>query len=478
MSFQSVLAVVSFVALSSCASLSPQESFGNVQSLVAERGISSVRWNQDTQADAEALQAIRDLLARDLTPDSAVQIALLGNARLQATFEELGVAQADLVQAGMLSNPVFYGEVRFPPHPRVSPLELDVVQSFLDVFLMPMRKRIAEAQLEGVKARVAGAVLDLAAEVRSRYYELQGAEQLLDMHRTIVEAQEASADAAQRLHAAGNVTDLDLAREQALLAEVEIDLARAEQQALEARESLTVSMGVATTEFAMTARLPDLPELDPEAGDLEDLALSGRLDLSAARANLQATAQSAGLTRYQALSEGTLGIHLEREPENTTTIGPSLELSIPIFDRGQAVRARFSAELRRGEREYAARVLEVRSEVRRARSQMLSARRTVERFRDVLLPLREQIVQDTLLRYNGMLVGVFELLQAKKEAVHAGTEYVRALQEYWTARTELEHAVGGRMPDGAQKPHDQEPKPAQPNPAEDEHEGHQHGGKS
>src|SRR5690349_11734462 len=126
MRFHSFLAAVSTVAIAGCASLSPHESYRDVQSLVAERGISSVHWNQDSQADAEAVHAIQNLLVQELTTDSAVQVALLGNARLQAAFEELGIAQADLVQAGLLRNPVFYGELRLPPHPSVSPLELDV----------------------------------------------------------------------------------------------------------------------------------------------------------------------------------------------------------------------------------------------------------------------------------------------------------------------------------------------------------------
>ncbi|MEO6708399.1 MAG: TolC family protein [Planctomycetota bacterium] len=470
-------ALASLALFCGCASVSPDKSFREVQALAAERGIAHVRWNQDSRADAEAAQAVHELLEHELTADVAVQIALLGNQRLQATFEELGIAQADLVQAGLLRNPVFYGEVRFPPHPRVSPLELDVVQNFMDLFLLPLRKRLAEAQLESVKAQVAGAVLELAAKTRVDFYALQAALQMLQLQTTIVEAQSASADAAQRVHDAGNTTDLDLANEKALLAQAQIELVMAEEHMLDAREELTTTLGLPSGDFSLEPGLPEIPAQEPDAADLEAFALSRRLDLSAARADLEAFARAAGFARYQALNEVNLGLHLEREPEGTTTIGPSLELSLPIFDRGVAARARALAMLRQSERRYDALVIQARSEVRRERNHVLSARKRAEHFRVTLLPLREQIVQDTLLRYNGMLVGVFQLLQAKQEAIEAGKDYVEALQEYWTARTELELTVGGRMPEGTQADEPGGAAPAEPKPVEDAHKEHQHGEK-
>jgi outer membrane protein, heavy metal efflux system len=444
-----MLHLVSISILSACASVSPEDGFRDVKALAAQRGVEHVHWNQGTQADADAAQAVRELLQHELTADTAVEIALLENHNLQATLEELGIAQADLVQAGLLSNPVFRGEVRFPASP-VNPVELDLMQDFLELLMLPLRKRVAEAQLEAVKLRVANSVLMLASETRADFYVLQGADQLLEMRRTIVAAAEAAADAAQRLHDAGNTTDLDLANEQALLAQARIELASAEEMVLDLREKLTTAMGLWGEDVAVTvpARLPDLPFTEIDAAHMESLAVSQRLDLAAAQADVESFAQAAGLSNYQAFLPGvSLGAHLQREPDGTTTLGPAIEIPIPIFDQGRPAKARAGALLRQSEQRFAALAVEVRSEVRRARNHMLSARRRTEYGRTVLLPLRQKILEETQLRYNGMLVGIFQLLRAKEAEIEAGRDYIEALRDYWVSRTELEHAVGGRIPE-------------------------------
>ncbi|MGB7159577.1 MAG: TolC family protein, partial [Tepidisphaeraceae bacterium] len=74
------------------------------------------------------------------------------------------------------------------------------------------------------------------------------------------------------------------------------------------------------------------------------------------------------------------------------------------------------------------------------------AQQRVERLRDVILPLRQRVLDETLLQYNAMHVGIFDLLRAKQEQVHAGAEYVDALRDYWTARSKLTQAAGGKLP--------------------------------
>src|SRR5262245_66626759 len=99
--------VVAVVTLVGCASTSPAPAFSDVASSTAQRGSHPIRWDQNTVEDEQATKAIDDLLAKELAVDAAVQIALLGSPRLRSTFEELSISQADLVQAGLLKNPVF-----------------------------------------------------------------------------------------------------------------------------------------------------------------------------------------------------------------------------------------------------------------------------------------------------------------------------------------------------------------------------------
>ena len=128
-----------------------------------------ISWNNGTELDKEATEKAGSLLKRKLTADDAVQIALLNNRDLQAVYSDLGVAQADLVQAGLLSNPIFDAAVMFPVSGGGQPdLELSAAMNFLNIFYIPLRKRVAAARFEEVKTRLAGSVLDFAGRVREQ----------------------------------------------------------------------------------------------------------------------------------------------------------------------------------------------------------------------------------------------------------------------------------------------------------------------
>src|SRR6266571_2085968 len=210
-----------------CAHVDPNPAFRELANVVHLRTGKRVQWNRGSAEDAEAQAAVASLLGHELSAGSAVQIALLNNHNLQATYEELGIAQADLVEAGLLKNPVFYFERRLPGQAA----EIDLVQEFVDILLLPLRKRIAAAQFEAAKLRVGHEILTTAAEVRAAFYEHQGDQQLVDLRKTVADATERSAEAALKMQQAGNLRNLDLASEQATHAQAKIDLAKAQANA-------------------------------------------------------------------------------------------------------------------------------------------------------------------------------------------------------------------------------------------------------
>jgi cobalt-zinc-cadmium efflux system outer membrane protein len=278
---------------------------------------------------------VKELLAKDLTADTAEQVALLNNQNLQATYEDLGVAQAELVEAGLLHNPTLSAEVRFPRHARLR-FEVDVTQSFLDLFFMPLRKRAAGAGFEAAKARVTHAVLETAADVRAAFYRAQGAAQLVEMRQNILIATDASAEAARRLRAAGNITELALANEEAMDGQAKVDLARAKRGALDAREELSALMGVwgKDIEWKMSARLPDLPGEDVAKSELASLALSQREDLAAAKQEVEVAGASLGLNRSTApITELTLRPHQEQVYHRRTTPSPTVSIPLSHFNK-------------------------------------------------------------------------------------------------------------------------------------------------
>ena len=442
-----VLLVPPVLLLSACATVRPGEGFSEVQEIVKERSGKEIRWNQGTAADAEAEARVDSLLEAELTSESAVQIALLNNRDLQAVYEELGVAQADLVQAGLLRNPILGAEVRFPEGGGPVELELGVSENFLSIFFLPLRKQVAEAAFEAAKLRVAGAVLDLAGTVRAAFYELQGAEQLLELRRTVASATEATSDLAKRLHEAGNIRDLDLVAERALHEQAMVDVSAAELEVVEARERLTSLMGLwgSKTRWSSGKRLPDLPIETLELTRLEARAIEQSLELGVGRQQIERVARRLGLTRTSALAgDASVGVGAERDEDGEWSVGPTFEFPIPLFDQGQPALARAAAELRMLQESYAAEAVHIRSEVRASASRVLALAARAQHYLTVLIPLRQELVEHTQEQYNAMQVGAFQLLQAKQQEVEAGRQYIETLRGYWLARTELDQLLSGR----------------------------------
>ena len=436
--------VLSVGALAGCAHVDPNPAFRDLANTVQLRTGKRVQWNRGTAADAQAQAAVASLLSRPLTADSAVQIALLNNRNLQATYEELGIAQADLVEAGLLKNPTFYFERRLPGQAA----ELDLVQEFIDILLLPLRKRIAAAQFEAAKLRVGHEILTTATEVRAVFYEQQGDQQLVDLRKTVADTTERSAETALKMHDAGNLRDLDLASEQATHAQAKIDLAKAQASAVGSREKLNKLMGAFGTQTTWTvvSRLPELPGSEVSMSRLESRAIEQRLDLAAAQQQLIAEARARGIAPAEAIFQrAEIGSHYEHEIEPRHSTGPSISVPIPIFNQGQPASARANAKMRQAEQRYLALAAEIRSDVRAARDKMLLARRQVEYFKSTALPMRTRVTEESQLQYNAMQITPFQLLQAKQEEVKTGTDSVEALRDYWVARAELEKAVGGSL---------------------------------
>jgi cobalt-zinc-cadmium efflux system outer membrane protein len=426
----------------------PKEAgFPDVERAAAGRTGQRAVWNQGGDRDAEVARAVAALLARKLGPDEAVQIALLNNRSLQATYEDLAVAQADVVQAGLLSNPVFSGGLRLPLSGEGSILSLGVEQDFLGVLLLPARKGLAEAAFEVQKRRVAHEVVSFALEVRAAFYEHQGAAQIAALEAHILEAAEASAALAERQHEAGTMSELDLETERDARDEVRLAIARSRADVARARERLTRLLGLwgAQTEWAAEERLADLPAVEVPLGEVEALAIARRLDVAAAREEVGARAYALAVaTDFRWVGGASLGAELEDERDGTY-LGPTAAIELPLFDRKQAPIAIAEAELRRSRARLHALAVDVRSEVRVARARVEIARREAEHYRDHVIPRRERVVALEMERYNAMLGSIYDALRVKQREVDAYRGYIEAVRDYWIARAELDRAAGGRV---------------------------------
>lgn len=432
-----------------CQSVPQKGGFSDVAEIIEKRAGGRIQWIQDAPEDAEVAKAVKELLKDVLTIDAAVQIALLNNRSLQAKYESLGVAQAELVEAGLLKNPIFAGAARFPEGSASgTSLELELVQDFLDILFLPARKKMANREFEETKLRVADAVLGLVAETKSAYYELQGSMQMTALLQVIAQAAQSAWEIAKRQHEAGNISDLDLPSRQAVFEQTKLVLVENEAQVLADRERLTRLMGLwgEDTQWKISDRLPDIPAEEIGLTELEKLALSQRLDLAAQRLEVEKLANVLGFERkWRWLGEAEVGVSSERELEGKYVTGPHLELELPVFNRGKAKVSRIKSIWRRSRKELSALTVEIRSEVREARQRLLAKRRSAEHYRTVLIPLRERIVAESQKHYNFMLIGVFHLLEAKQDEIEAYRSYLETVRDYWIARTELERVVGGKL---------------------------------
>jgi cobalt-zinc-cadmium efflux system outer membrane protein len=432
-----------------CASVNLSAGFPEVTATVEERSSAKIVWNQGTELDSETAERLRSLLQRKLTADDAVQIALLNNRDLQAMYSELGVAQADLVQAGLLRNPILDASVAFHLGPVRPDLQLGVVFGLLDALYVPLRKRVAAAQFEEAKLRVTGAVLDFVLEARGTFYRHQADEQMLELRTAIVEALTASFDVSRRLHEAGNITDLGLARDRAGMERAKLELRSAEVAARQSRERLNILMGLSgrNAEWEIEQRLPDVPAEPLAVNGVERSAVTRSIDLAHARQRVAAMGQRLGYDRATALIPSLeVGATAEKEADEVWGVGPSVAVPIPLFDQGQARVARSAAELRRVQHEYYALAVRVRSTARAVLDRLQGAGDRARYYRDILLPLQERIVSEAQLQYNAMQLGVFELLRDRQQQIETGVAYVEVLRDYWVARAELLHILSGRLP--------------------------------
>jgi cobalt-zinc-cadmium efflux system outer membrane protein len=438
-----LLAAAVATLTAACASAPRDAGFGDVSRVVAEQARQPLKWDAEAPVTPPDDAAVAVLLRDELTVDRAVEIAFAHNRELQASLEELGIARADLLAATTIRNPVFHIEARFPGDPKV-PIEFGLVQTLIDLLNRGSRKRLGEAQFAMARDRVAGAAVNFAAEVRMDHVELLAARRVLARHQTIVAAQEAATELAQRQHAAGNIDDLDFENEQARYETVKLEHARVQLAEIQAREQLLRDLGLlGPVELRLPDDFPPVPDTEMTREEMEQHIVSRRMDLQIARAELQAAAAAAGVAKSEFLDELALGVHYEQEPDGKRTVGPELEIPIPIFDRGSPARQRARARLRQAQQRYAALTVNARSQAREAYEALLEARARRAYMRDVVVPRRQRILQLTLTRYNAMLVGPYDLLEARQNLASAEREEVLATRDYWRARTGLETTLAG-----------------------------------
>ncbi len=441
----SVCVLAATLVLGGCASLTPDGGFAPVEQAAKTHLGQELRWARSA-ADQEAIdQRVDALLAQPLSADAAVQLALLNNRGLQASFQELGIGQAELVQASRLPNPgLSLGRTTRGDEVEI---ERGLHLNLARLLLLPLSGRMEARRFEQTQGRVATSVLTLAADTRKAYYQAVAAEETVRYTRQVMQAAEASAELARRMAQVGNFTKLQRAREQGFYADAALNVARAEQAQRATRERLTRLLGLwgGQTAFTLPPRLPDLPSQARDLPDIERVALAQRLDVQGAKQAAEQTASNLGLTRRtRFVNVLELGWVRNSSNEAPTQRGWEVGLELPLFDWSGARVARAEATYLQTLHRAAEVAINARSEVREAYGAYRSAYDIARHHRDELVPLRQQIAEENVLRYNGMLIGVFDLLADARAQIASVNASIDALRDFWLAQADLDMALVGK----------------------------------
>lgn len=410
---------------------------------------------------AEQMQAARTrvqaLLAEPLGEEQAVQIALLNNRGLQAAYNGLGISEAAYVQASLPPNPVI--SVSRIIGNAFAEVELQLVGNLLALATLSRRTEIAQRQFEEARYRAVEATLRLGVETRRAHVRAVAAQQRVALLEQSRETADAAARLMKQLGETGAATKLDQARVAAFYAELSAQLAQARLRARGEREALTRRLGLwgADLAYRLPVRLPALPAVPDTLADVEVDAIRRRVDLVIARHEIVTLAKSVGLTeatRYVSFLE-LAGIYKNEQETNDSgnqisknRFGLELAIEIPIFDTGEA-RVRSARETyMRAVNRLTERAINARSEARAAYDSYRATHDVARYYQTRIVPLRREISNEVLLRYNGMLVDVFELLVDARERIAANVAALEALRDYHLSTADLQAAliVGGTVP--------------------------------
>ena len=444
--------------LAGCAGFSSDGGFDAVARTTQDRITKEVRWQRSDAERERAASRVAELLALPLSADAAVQVALVNNRGLQASLHELGIAEADVVQAGRLPNPGF--SIARSTQGNEIEREFGIHINLARLIMAPALSRLESRRFAQLQAALTTQVLALAADTRKAWVQAVAAEEGVRYMQQVSQVAEASAELARRMAQVGNWNKLSQAREQGFYADAALNLARAEQAQRSARERLVRLMGLwgAQLEFRLPERLPDLPVAPQDLPNIEQTAMAQRLDVQAAKAAAEQMAQNLGLTKTTRFIN-VLEFGARRTTSNELPVkrGYEVGFELPLFDWGGARVAKSEAIYVQAVEQAAETAINARSEVRVAYGAYRSHYDIARHMRDEVVPLKKRIAEENLLRYNGMLIGVFELLADARSQIASVNAAIEALRDFWIAQADLDMALLGKpsmnaMPTAAMAP--------------------------
>ena len=450
--FKLTATAIAALVLAGCASVNFDEAVGNANQTAGSFTGGKLALSQTSDQRNAKAKLSADLLAKPLTSDDAVQLALANSPAVQTLLAQSWADMSAANQAGRISNPLF----KFERVTAGDELELGRVLSFglLDLLTLPRRQAIAQSQIAQAQVQLSASVVEQVTQVRQAWVRAVVAGQTLQYAEQINTAAQASAELAKRMQQVGNFNKLQRARQQVFYADSTAQLASAQHAALAAREELVRQLGLTDAQagqMQLPDRLLDLPKSARAPALVSSTATDQRLDVQLARGQLDAAGKSQGLNLLTSLLDVELDIIRSTSFDNAGGVGSAtakrgyeLGIRLPIFDWGNAKRDAMNAQSIAAANRYESTVRSATSQLRESYSAYRTAYDVARHYRDEVVPLRKTMAEENVLRYNGMLIGVFELLADTRDQISSVQAAINAYQQFWLADAALSASMTGK----------------------------------
>ncbi|MDT0136987.1 TolC family protein [Acidovorax sp. PRC11] len=445
-----LIALAAVAVLSGCASANLEQSLSDTNTTTKSFTDGQLSLARDAKERDALRSRASDLLSRPLSQKDAVQLALVNSPALQAVVAQNWADSAAAAQSARIANPILTLErVRLGDETEIGRL---LSFGLLDLLTLPSRIGVAERRIKQNQLKLSAEVIDQVTQVRQAWVRAVAAQQTLAYTQQVYASAQASAELAKRLQSVGNFNKLDRARQQAFYADTATQLASAQHQTTAAKEELVRLLGLDDSQAAMLKlpeRLPALPKEPMSAQEAGRLASQGRLDLQIAKADYEAAARSQGWNTVTTFTDIELGVRRDSvfdaaEGTHQTRRGFEISLQLPIFDWGGVKRDAMNAQTLAAANRLEAAARSAGSNLRESYSAYRTAYDIARHHRDEVIPLRKTISEENQLRYNGMLISVFELLADSRDQVNSVMAALNAEQQFWQADAALQASLIGK----------------------------------
>ena len=436
--------------LSGCATVNFDQALSDTRSATQDFVPSALELRQTAEQRDAAAKRSAQLLANPLSMADAMQLALANSPELQSVLAQSWADMAASNQVGRIANPI----LTFERNQTLDEVELGRLLSvgLLDLLTLPHRQNVARNQVAQAQVQLSANLVDKLAQVRQAWVRAVAAVQTAQYAQQVNQAAQASSELAKRMLQAGNFNKLQRARQHVFYADAVAQLALARHAATAAREELVRQLGLDEAQTALLTlpeRLPDLPDQPRTAAELSTTAMQQRLDVQLARLQLDGAGKAQGLALLNTLANVELGIRRDTITDNasgqsTERKGYEVAIRLPLFDWGDTQRAAMNAQTLAAANHYESVVRAAAPQLRESYSAYRTSYDLARHYRDEIVPLRKAMAEENVLRYNGMLIGVFELLADTREQIASVIAAINAQQQFWMADASLSEALLGK----------------------------------